>query len=449
MPLNGNVHLLQAIQDSDVEWVGFGTRNPETGEVQRRVELGRDGERRRVVIHMGSEDWAIPAQAAADLGACLLEAACYEEAHEWIDTGRFTFTEPPPPDVHPQYQVLRGQAQYVLANLPDNYVQCTVTSPPYYQIFQYGDETEGELGMEETPDGYLGTLRWVATELLRATKPTGVLFLNIGETWNGSGGPGGDYRDQTGEYRVVRTGGARVQGMPKKARLLIPELIATVFRDAGWIPRQLLMWNTENPFRGAADRPSQSFEWIHVFTKATDYTWHRERVLMDRRHATEGQLSKRYESQARYPHYATEGREDPSELKRRTIRAINNRAGKVFPRAILPIPSGNQPVITMPDGAVVRGIASFPELLPEILSNWASDPGDVVLDPFSGMGTTGVAALRWKRHYLGIELVREYCEASVERLKQAGFGEPLPGGELPPGLNEHALRAAMPLWGES
>jgi len=137
---------------------------------------------------------------------------------------------------------------------------------------------------------------------------------------------------------------------------------------------------------------------------------------------TKGQLKKGYEYTGKAKHdHSQDGTEDPSNTKRRIIEGMRKRGGARL-RAILPISSGSQPVIELPTGEVVKGVACFPSLVPEICINLGSEPGDWVGDPYAGLGATLLAAAKWGRNSIGIELHPSYCEAIQYRLRLQAEG---------------------------
>lgn len=305
------------------------------------------------------------------------------------------------PDAAGEWRVIQTDVMDGLSRLRDNSVRLIITSPPFFQLRDY--LVFGQIGLEKNPNGYLDRMGAVAKELHRVLTDDGSLWLNIGETWNGSGGPGGDFRRGDGSYRISTDVGADVPGVPKKAQLCIPDVLSLRFILEGWIRRGTIIWATGDARRGAEDRLSDDIEYIYQFVKGGRYRFDRNAVKQPAA--------------------------DPDDAP-------------VLLRSVWSISPGNQPCVDV-DGDLVRGIASFPPLIPEIIVNLASDPGDVVLDPFSGMGTTGVGALTWGRSYIGIELSPRFAEASRRRLRA------LPGGRGDKELHDRLPRQRLddlPLW---
>ncbi|MFA5187468.1 MAG: site-specific DNA-methyltransferase [Patescibacteria group bacterium] len=340
----------------------------------------------------------------------------------------FIFTQPLP-DTHPEWLIMVGDALKTLKTWPNVGVRLWLTSPPYKNKFDYG--IEGQCGLETSVEEYVQYQADVAREMLRCSTPDANLFYVIQDSFAGSGGPGGDYQRPDGTYRVQTIRGAREKGWPRKAQLLVPERIRIAFAEVGWSPVLKIIWDKSDPRRAAIDRPSYSYEEVLAFSRDADglyeeimlfsaspeHYWNRAAVLAPFSEKSLSQLATAYRGQAKREH--TDGTDNPSELKRRIIKSMKGREG-AFLRAVWKISSGNQPIVEV-NGDTVPGIASFPELLAAICVNLGSAPGDLVADPFVGMGTTLLAALKWGRHAMGVELSPRFAEAARARIKNAGF----------------------------
>lgn len=329
-----------------------------------------------------------------------------------VKKGKFLFVNDPPAETG-RYEIHHGDALERLRIMPDGMVRCWVTSPPYFKKIDYG--CEGQAGLEQTVDEYVNYQQAVAKEMLRVSTPDANVFWVLQDTHNWTGGTGSDYR-KNGDYTfVVR--GPRERSWPRHAPLLIPNRIQQAFIDVGWTPRLTIIWNKEDPRRASLREPSYSYEHILRFSAGHDRYWNREAVLQQASERSQEQLKKEYRGQGTRD-YAATGQEDPSHLKRRMISAMTKRPeGGVLLRGVWHIPSGSQPVV-MIDGRKHEGKASFPLLLAEICVNLASEPGDIIFDPYSGMGTTLLAAVMWGRHAIGIELNQKDIQASKIRIEE-------------------------------
>lgn len=166
----------------------------------------------------------------------------------------------------------RGDARTVMTQLDDTSVDCIVTSPPYYGQRDYG--VEGQLGLEEHPQQYVDKLVATFQEAKRVLKPTGSLWVNLGDTyWSGKGKPKGDDKKQ--KYRRFprpqdKTG-PRPWCTPKQL-LLIPHRFAIAMQDEGWIVRNDNVWYKPSPTPDPVqDRCALTHEYMFHFALKRRY----------------------------------------------------------------------------------------------------------------------------------------------------------------------------------
>lgn len=326
----------------------------------------------------------------------------------------------------PRNEVLPGDARQVLAGLLAESVDCVITSPPYYRLRDYG--VPGQLGQETTVDEYVATLRAVMREVRRVLKPTGSLWLNLGDTYS----------------RHVHA------GAPPKSLLLAPERLARALLDDSWLLRSKVIWQKPNPLPSSvADRLSPTYEVLYFFTKSQQYFFDLDAIREPHRSASR------------------EGRGQPRESTRR-YQGGNGGLGALKAAGRVGHPSGKNPgdvwtyptaidrlghQATFPTRLLERPIrATCPERICEQCDRaWTrpvrlltvhtaegsrpvrrvgelqrcdcfapSRPG-VVLDPFFGTGTVGEAAAGLGRDFLGVELSPVYRALAARRLR---LGEP-------------------------
>ncbi|MDR1335940.1 MAG: site-specific DNA-methyltransferase, partial [Tannerella sp.] len=170
--------------------------------------------------------------------------------------------------------IRQGDCLYLIKELPDNSVNCCVTSPPYYAMRDYG--VKGQIGLEETPEAYRERLMEVFTEVHRVLKPDGTLWLNIGDSYNGSGKNNGNTRETECKQRTNAeshsTKATRVRNLKPKDLMGIPWMIAFALRDAGWYLRQDIIWHKPNPMpESVKDRFTKAHEYIFLLTKSAKY----------------------------------------------------------------------------------------------------------------------------------------------------------------------------------
>jgi site-specific DNA-methyltransferase (adenine-specific) len=310
-------------------------------------------------------------------------------------------------------EIYCGDTATTLKGIESDSIDCWVTSPPYFNKLDYG--VSGQIGREDQIEDYAYRLQCVGEEMLRCSKDEAVFFMVIGTSWNMSGGIGGDYQDKLGDYKVKVCLGASIEDIPRKADLLVPERVRIAMSEVGWIPRCKIIWNKNDPRRGAKDRPSYSYEEILVFTKTPKHYWDCDAVLQPFSEKSLPQLETHYSGVSKRD-YTETGQENPSDSKRRMIGKMKKRPGALL-RSVWNIPSGSQPLIETEEYGMVNGLASFPLELSDICVNLGSPEMGVICDPFCGMGTTGVSALRYGRSFVGIELNPAYVEATRIRLE--------------------------------
>jgi site-specific DNA-methyltransferase (adenine-specific) len=264
--------------------------------------------------------------------------------------------------------IYTGDALKVLQTLPDNSIDCCITSPPYWGLRDYG--VAGQLGQEDTPDTYIHALLDVFREVRRVLMPTGTCCVNLGDTY------------------------------AEKSLSMIPYRFAWQMVEEGWVLRNMIIWHKPNQMPcGAKDRFTVDFEPVFLFVKEAKYYFCRQLEpytvplkrwtgdnLVARGQGTwaDGTGQKVYRNRNMRP--------NPAGRNMRTVWSINTKPFK---------------------GA---HFAAYPEKLVERLLLAGCPPGGVVLDPFMGAGTTAVVAQRLERSYVGIELNPEYVRIADERL---------------------------------
>ena len=168
--------------------------------------------------------------------------------------------------------------------IPRNSVHCVVTSPPYFGLRDY--QMDGQIGLEETPGEYVTNLVSLFRGIKRALHPTGVVWLNLGDTY-GRGervsNPNDKMRGETGNTGQVAAVNSGAYGtgivMPDKQLMGIPWRVAFALQQDGWWLRQWLPWIKRNPMPDSAeDRPGTACETVFMLTKSKDYYFDMEAV---------------------------------------------------------------------------------------------------------------------------------------------------------------------------
>lgn len=287
-----------------------------------------------------------------------------------------------------------------LRNLPSDSIQCCVTSPPYWGLRDYG--VDGQVGLEGTPDEYVGKLVEIFREVKRVLKDDGVLWLNLGDSYfadtKGSGGPSAKQDSNAGSRYAPRK--FVDCGLKPKDLVGIPWRVAFALQADGWWLRQDIIWHKPNPMpESVQDRCTKAHEYIFMLTKSARYYYDGDAV-------GEGCIE-----QIR----AREKNNGESAVDTKT-RGYGSHCGTYETRNRRSVWS----ITTKPSSE--PHFATFPMDIPEICIKASTREGDVVLDPFSGLATTGVVAIHLNRKYIGFELNEEYHRISMERIGAAQCG---------------------------
>ncbi len=178
-------------------------------------------------------------------------------------------------------ELYRGDALKIIRQLPDEFVDCVVSSPPYYGQRDYG--VKAQIGLELQPQAYIQKLVNVFSEVKRILKPGGSVWVNIGDTyWSGKGRSHGVDKKQKNRrfLRPQDRTGVRPLCTPKQL-LLIPHRFAIAMQEAGWIVRNDNIWNKMNPTPDPTrDRSSSSHEYVFHFVKSRRYYYNFKKVAV-------------------------------------------------------------------------------------------------------------------------------------------------------------------------
>lgn len=289
----------------------------------------------------------------------------------------------------------QGDSLEVARTLPDQSVDCIVTSPPYYGLRDYGND--GQYGLEESPAAYVETMRALFSELRRTLADDGTLWLNIGDSYSGGSRKG--YAD-TGKA-AGRIGSDRpASGMPGKNLLGIPWRVALALQDDGWILRNSIIWHKPNAMpESVTDRLSGRHENLFMFSKAQGY-WFDLNPIREPLDESRAPSRKVRKPQAGWKENSAKGSYTPG--------SAGKNPGDVWSINTQPFPGAH--------------FATFPQELARRAIVAGCKPGGTVLDPFSGSGTTGLVAQNNGRKYVGIDISADYLKLSLEtRLQNAAL----------------------------
>ena len=303
-----------------------------------------------------------------------------------------------------------GDCLEVLKTLPDESIHCCVTSPPYYALRDYG--MEEQIGREATPKEYISRLTEVFTEVRRVLRSDGTLWLNIADTYCGTGSKGTyrDPRNPSGRNGQAFALNSRVSGCKQKDLIGIPWMLAFALRSDGWYLRSAIIWQKDNPMpESVRDRPSRCYENVFLLTKSKSYYYDAAAIAEPIAPTTA----------ARYRGGRSAGHKYDGEVPGQgKVQGINRaRTGGYYDEALMPTTRNKRDVWHINTVPYKGGhFAAFPPKLAETCILAGCPKGGIVLDPFFGSGTTGLAAKSLDRHYIGIELNYDYCTLARARI---------------------------------
>ena len=330
-----------------------------------------------------------------------------------------------------------------LKEIPSLSIDTVITSPPYWALRQYPDDKQW--GAEETFQEYLAKLDLLMLELKRVVKDTGTVWVNLGDTYTGSGkGAGTDVSTNKRSWEFDKKPNI-IETLKPKSRVGIPERFYINCIDNGWIARNHVIWFKHNSMPSSVkDRFTTKYESVFFFAKKRKYYFDLDSVREEcvtvykkpkNKKITEkyndllvpnqincnterlhrDRTDKFYDKEAADRKWANVGGQSASGLVR------NKQTGGYYPDGR----SANHPLGKNPGDIfeintrpfAKAHFATFPYDLPlKILKCACPKPDGVVLDPFFGAGTTGFAADKLGLNWIGIELSEEYTELAKERV---------------------------------
>lgn len=319
----------------------------------------------------------------------------------------------------------------MLKTLPDESVNCIVSSPPYWRQRDYG--VKGQLGLEPTPEEYVHRLTDIFAECRRILKSDGTCWVNIGDKWaSGGNGGGGSYMEDRGEAWAHAKGSKGWRkppaGYKDKDLVGVPWMLAFAMRAEGWYLRQCNIWAKPNGMpESVRDRSTVSHEYVFHFSKSNDYWYDTDAARTPATPATETRLAQNVEAQAGSDRAnggaKTNGpmkavrRSDKQRGHPRRHQGFNDRWDSMEKSEQLAGGSNLRSVWWIAPAQYREGhYAVMPDALAEICIAAGCPVGGTVLDPFGGAGTTGLVADRLQRDAILIELNPEYADMARNRI---------------------------------
>lgn len=333
----------------------------------------------------------------------------------------------------------QGDCREVLPTLAAESVQCCVTSPPYWGLRDYGTakwqggdlacshapraqqrgtfdggmpaslrdkprnvckcgavRVDSQLGLEPTPEAYVENMVRVFREVRRVLRPDGVAFLNLGDSYATFAG------------RAFTPGGGA--GLKPKDLVGIPWRVAFALQSDGWWLRSAIVWHKPAPMpESVRDRPTSSYEIVFLLAKGESYYYDAEAIAEPVSESTiRIHGSPNVTAEKRGSWKSEVGNVDGLQNGANCIGNGTRNARNVWTIGTKPLKDAH--FATMPPELARRCILA------------GSKPGDTILDPFAGAGTTGFVAKEHGRNFVGIELNPEYIAIAERRMSQEVLG---------------------------
>ena len=328
-----------------------------------------------------------------------------------------------------------AQSCETMEQIPDGVVQTCVTSPPYFGLRDYG--VDGQIGLESTVDAYVARLVAVFREVRRTLRDDGVLWLNLGDSYNSgaSGGLGGSTLGggQSNQARSNRFGRDIIAGLKPKDLIGIPWRVAFALQADGWWLRSDIIWHKPNPMPSSvSDRCTSSHEYVFMLSKSERYFFDADAIREPLLSSSIARLAQNGLAKQNGSERANGGAKTNGNMKavykhdhaRQTSQQLANRVWD-DPAALARL---------VEQGANKRDVwtiattpysdahfATFPPELPTLCIRAGSREGDLVLDPFMGSGTVAEVAEGLGRRWVGYEINPAYHELIAERTRQKGL----------------------------
>jgi len=261
---------------------------------------------------------------------------------------------------------------------------------------------KGQLGLEPTSDLYVKHLMSIFNELKKVLKPTGLFFLNIGDTYTGSGT--GQEVENVKESDVIGLQ-TSVKNLPDKCMSMIPERVMMAMVDNGWILRNKIIWNKPNPMpESVKDRFSTGYEVIYMFSLNKKYYFDLDAVREPHKTDIKKLRNDKRDGDYEGKDYTMSTRHGGDKTIGETISSKGKNPGDVWDITTKPFPEAHFAVYP-------------PELCEKPIKAGCPKDG-IVLDPLAGAGTTCMMAKQLNRNYIGIEISDEYAELTKERIEK-------------------------------
>ena len=341
-----------------------------------------------------------------------------------------------------KHTILHADVMAGLASMPDESIQCVITSPPYWGLRDYG--TDGQIGIEPSPEEYVARLVEVFQGVRRVLRDDGVMWVVLGDCYAASGKSGGGkqgkrWKEYGAHGENIPARNWSTWGLKAKDLIGMPWRIAFALQADGWYLRSDIIWAKPNPMpESVRDRPTRSHEFVFLFAKSKKYYYDADAVREPAQ--TAGQTRNRRTvwtitpQPLRDAHFAT----FPEALVRPCIRAGTSEAGCCPAcgtpwRRVVHIERETRDDDGRTHSLAGQRMGKTP--VPE--RGWKTQRSTVgwqpgcqcaidhtvpcsVLDPFAGSGTVNLVAHDLGRSSVGIELGEKYIDIIKDRWARGG-----------------------------
>lgn len=296
-------------------------------------------------------------------------------------------------------RIICGDVLEEMAKLPDKSINCVITSPPYWQLRDYGYSEQW--GLEPTYQEYLEHLWQFMNECYRVLNTEGTVWINLADSYSHSGGTGSTGLESRNFMQKAKS--HKVAGMPVKCKLMLPERFAIGCIDRGWTIRNDIIWCKPNGLpESVKDRFTKKHEHIFFMVKQRKYFFDLDAVKVPWKQQS---IKRQYRAVSGENKYVNDRQKihKPRAKGEEVTGDFMGNPGDYWIVSCKSNKSGH--FATYNTELIERAVlAGCPE-------------GGIVLDPFCGTGTTLLAARQHNRRWVGIDASAEYCRIAEESMK--------------------------------
>ena len=350
-----------------------------------------------------------------------------------------------------------------LRQVPDEYVNTVVTSPPYWGLRDYG--VAGQYGLESSPEEFIAQQVEVFREVYRVLRDDGTLWINMGDSYAHNGAAYGSEKSTLIGRRQGREMGQacrkvkKGEGLKPKDLVGIPWMLAFALRADGWYLRDCIIWSKPNPMpESVTDRTTKAHEYIFLLSKSQKYYYDAYSIrtpIADKTFTTFGTNRKGNgdgtglvasenwgkdvairkpkvwkmpdgwdTGEGGHGSFHRNGREkgkraDKQHGHSQRHAGFNERWDQMSTAEQMSYGANKRSVWTVATKPFKEAhFATFPEEIPATCIKAGCPQGGIVLDPYMGAGTTGLVARKLQRNFIGFELNPEYIRIAERRLEK-------------------------------